>query len=197
MGGLLAGCSSPTPPPPEPTVDPATYVAEAVKTLGAEMTAEALRNPSDTPIPPTDTPVPPTATPAPPTMTPTPEISLTPTETQPPPLSAQFLYAVTYPENKRVYVPNEKFGLALGFLNSGSITWEAGYRLKISSFQGEITVQQDAEMDQAIAPGSKVEFNLWAFGSETLGTHVWYFQLFSSQGVAVPGGLAYFTYESE
>ncbi len=194
---LAAGCASPTPPPPLPTIDPATYVAAAVETLSAQITEEALRNPTDTPVPPTDTPVPPTSTPELPTLTPTLAISLTPTATQPPPLSSQFLYATTYPENKREYVPNEKFGLALGFINNGSITWEPGYRLKLVNFEGEVTVAPEAELGQAIAPGQKAEFNLWAFGSETLGQHTWYFQLYSSQGVPVPGGFAYFSYVSK
>lgn len=193
---LLTGCNTTTPSPAY-TIDPATYVAAAVETLSAQLTEEALRNPTDTPVPPTDTPVPPTPTPEPPTLTPTPAISPTPSATQPPPLSAQFLYAATYPENKREYIPNEKFGLALGFLNNGTIAWEAGYRLKLINYQGEVTVQQEVELGQSIAPGKKVEFNLWAFGSETLGQHTWHFQLYSSQGVPVPGGYAYFSYVSK
>jgi hypothetical protein len=196
LAGLAAGCSAPTPPPLQPTTDPATYVAAAVETLSAKMTEEALLHPSDTPVPPSATPIPPTNTPEPPTLTPTPAVSPTPSATEAPPLSAQFLYAATYPENKRDYVPNEKYGLALGFLNNGTITWEAGYRLKIANYKGEITVQPEVELGQAIAPGQKVEFNLWAFGSEMLGEHTWYFQLYTSQGVPVPGGVGVFTYTS-
>jgi hypothetical protein len=193
---LLAGCSPATPTAtPIPTIGQETLMAAAVKTVSAEITEEARRNPSPTP-PPTATPVPPTPTLAPPTDTPVPTIPPTETQTLAPALSAHFLYAATYPENKRQYIPNEKFGLALGFQNTGTVTWEPGYRLKIASFKGEITVQQEIELGQAIAPGAKVEFNLWAFGSETLGDHVWVFQLYSSQGVPVPGGVAVYSYKS-
>lgn len=194
---VMSGCASPTP-TLAPTIDPATFVAQAVETLSAQMTDEALRNPSPTAtLAPSATPVPPTATPEPPTATFTPAVTAPPTATQAPALSAQFLYGATYPENKRVYVPNEEFGLALGFQNTGSVTWEQGYTLKIVDFEGEITVQQEAVMGSAVAPGEKYEFNLWAFGSETLGQHIWYFQLFTSSGGAVPGGMGIFTYESE
>lgn len=196
---LLSGCASPTP-SVAPTIDPATFVAQAVETLSAQITDEALRNPSPTAtLAPSATPVPPTATAtfAPPTATVTPAVTSTPTATQAPALLAQFLYGATYPENKRVYVPNEEFGLALGFQNTGSVTWEQGYTLKIVDFEGEITVQQEAVMGKAVAPGEKYEFNLWAFGSETLGQHVWYFQMYTAAGGPVPGGMGVFRYESE
>jgi len=191
-GSLLAGCSQPT---LSPTQNPATQVAAVVETLHAQLTETALHNPTATPQP-TATALP-TATPLPPTLTPTITISPTITLTNPPPLSAQFLYAVTFPENKHEYIPNEKFGLAIGYLNTGTMTWDAGYRLKLVSFKGEVTVQKEAELGKSIAPGKKVEFDLWAFGSETLGQHIWYFQLYSSQGVAIPGGAAVFSYTAK
>jgi hypothetical protein len=192
---LFAGCTPATPTAtPVPTVGQETLMAAAVKTVGAQMTEEALRNPTATATS-TFTPLPPTATSLP---TDTPTITITPTitATEPPALSALFLYATTFPGNAREYTPNKKFGLALGFKNTGKVTWEPGYRLKIVSFKGEITVQQEAELGKSVAPGDKVEFSLWAFGSETLGQHVWVFQLYSSQGVPVPGGVAVFTYKS-
>jgi hypothetical protein len=195
---ILAGCAAPAPaaPTPAPTIDPATYVAAAVETLSAQMTAEALAHPSATPVP-TDTPVPPTPTPALPTETPTPSISATPTATEAPALSAQFNYAATYPEHKYEYVPNEKFGLAMGFLNTGSVTWEPGYRFKLVNYEGEITVQTEVELGKAVPPGEKIEFNMWAFGSETLGKHVWVFQLYTSQGAPVPGGVGVYSYTAK
>ena len=192
---LLAGCGTPATATPVPTLDQTTLVAAAVKTISAQITEEALRNPSPTPIP-TETLVPPTATPLPPTETPAPTLPPTETPTQVVALSAQFLYAATYPENKREYVPNYKFGLAMGFKNTGTITWEPGYRFKLVSHKGEITVQPEVELGQSIAPGQKVEFNLWAFGPEMLGDHVWVFQLYTSQGVPVPGGVGVFSYKA-
>ncbi len=195
LGSSLAGCSAATPLPPPPTQDPATFVAAAVQTLSAQMTEQAKLHPSATPVPtnttvPTATLVPPTSTPSAPTETPT------STATTAPAVSAKFLSAGTFPENKLKYVPNEKFGLAVRFLNTGTSGWGPGYKLKLTGFQGEVTVQPELELGAGVDPGKAAEFDLWAFGSETLGRHVWYFQLFNAQGVPVPGGSASFSYES-
>lgn len=173
-------------------MDPATLIAAAVVTVRAQMTEEALRNPSPTPTA-TDTPTPP------PTVTPTLPPSATPTvtATTAPALSAKFLSAGTFPENKLIYKPNEKFGLAVRFKNTGTADWDGGYRLKLVGAKGEITVQTELALGHGIKPGESAEFDLWAFGSETLGTHIFYFQLYSSAGVPVPGGAASFAYTSE
>jgi hypothetical protein len=192
---LLAGCAPAAQATPLPTQDVAPLVDAAVKTLSARITEEALRNPTATQVPtntpePTATPVPPTATPGLPTETPT------LTATSAPAFAAKFLNAGTFPENKFEYVPNEKFNLAVRFKNVGTMAWQPGFTLKLTGFQGEITVQKEATTDKAVAPGEAVEFDLWAFGSEMLGTHIWYFQLYSNVG-AVPGGSAVFSYTSK
>lgn len=191
---ILTGCAAATV-PPAPTQDPQEIVAAAVATLRAEMTAEAIRNPSPTPTVaptatplPTETPVPPTPTPSVPTETPT------STATPAPQISAKFLSAGTYPENKYEYIPNHKFGLAVRFQNTGSIAWGPGYQLKLTGFQGEVTVETTKELGRGIDPGQAAEFDLQAFGSEMMGVHVWYFQLYTSDGYPVPGGSASFTY---
>src|SRR5574338_1273464 len=111
--GLLAGCAGTPTVVPTPMPNQETIVALAVQTLGAQMTQEAIANPSATPTSTftpeptaTETPVPPTATPAPPTAT----FTVTPTSV--PPVSAKFLTASTYPENKYVYSPNEEFNVS-------------------------------------------------------------------------------------
>lgn len=194
VGILLAGCSPAVTATPFPTQDPATFVAAAVSTLRFQMTEEALRNPTATPQPTataTETPVPITPTPQPPTLTPTVTI------TSAPAISAKFLTASTFPEYKNEYVPNEKFSLAVRFLNNGSSTWNPGYKLILTGFQGEATVQLDVQLGQAIEPGKAAEFDMWAYGSETLGVHIWYFQLYTPEGVPVPGGSAAFSYTSK
>lgn len=191
---LISSCASPTPTAtPVPTIGQETLVALAVRTISAQMTEEAFRNPTSTP---TNTPVPPTATAVPPTETPAPTLPPTETPTQVVALSAKFLYATALAGNGREYVPNTKFGLEMGFENTGTITWEPGYRLKLVSFKGEVTVQPEIELNVSVAPGQKAVFDLWAFGSETLGDHQWVFQLYSSQGVPVPGGVGYFSYKA-
>ncbi len=200
---LLAGCSPAARATSQPTQDPATLAAATASALNSQMTEQALNNPSPTPTltattAPTDTPVPPTATftttptatPAEPTLTPT------ATATTAPAISAKFLSAGAFPQNKTLRVPNEKFSLAIRYLNTGTSAWGPGYRLKLVGFKGVATVQLEAELGQTIAPGQPVEFDLWAFGSETLGLHIWYFQLFTPQGIPVPGGAASYSYTS-
>lgn len=199
IGSLLTSCSGLTPPQPTaaPTIDQQKLLEYAVQTLSAQATQEALAHPSATPtLEPTATATQtPTITPIP--ATPTLSTPPTSTATQAPPISARALYAVTYPENKNEYVPNEEFGLALGFLNTGTVAWEAGTRLKIIYYTGDGEVQPEAELDHRIGPGEKVEFDLWAFGSETLGKHTWTFQLYAPSGGAIPGGVISFYYESK
>lgn len=206
--GMLAACAAPTveptvlPPTAAPTMDPATVVAAAVSTISAQMTEQALLNPTATPLP-TNTPVPPTPTPLPPTPTLEPaaatqqaQPTTAPTEGAVGGLSAKFLYSTTYPGNKREYLPNETFSLAMGFENNGTVDWEPGMRLQITGFEGEITVQQDAKLENGVPAGGKAEFNLWAYGSETITTHTWYFQIVTPSGSVIPGGYGSFTYTS-
>lgn len=201
--GLLAGCSGAPTPVVTPMPNQETVIAFAVQTLSVQMTQEAIANPSPTAVPPTNTPEP-TATateiPATPTQA-LPTNTLAPTATSQPAVSAKFLTASTYPENKYVYTPNERFGLAIRFMNNGTTTWGPGSKLTLSGFEGvegdTVTVQKEATIDRAIAPGEVAEFDLWAFGSETLGQHVWYFQLSSATGGPIPGGYASFSYEAK
>ncbi len=195
FGIPLAGCSPTATVTPAPTQDPAAIIAAAVATMRSEMTAEALRNPSATPVPtetpvPTKTPIPPTSTPSAPSMTPTSAATTAPA------ISAKFLSAGTFPDNKREFIPNQQFSLALRFQNNGTSAWSPGYRLKLVGFEGEVTVQTEAELGQAIEAGKAAEFDLWAFGAEMMGKHVWYFQLYSREGFPVPGGYGAFSYTS-
>lgn len=200
---LLAGCAGTPTAVPTPMPNQETIVALAVQTLAAQMTQEAINNPSPTPTStstpeptPTATEVPPTPTQAPPTET------ATVTPTSAPAVSAKFLTASTYPENKYEYVPNERFSISIRFQNTGTTTWESGSRLVLSGFENHlegdtVTVQKEATISKAVAPGDVAEFDLWAFGSETLGRHVWYFQLLTASGGSIPGGYASFAYEAK
>ncbi len=191
---VLFGCT-PQATPPVPTVDENAIVAAAVETLAAQMTSEAINNPSPTPLP-TSTPVP-SATPLPPTESPAATLAPTQAPTQAAALSAQFVYVVTFPENKRIYVPNEEYGVALGFENTGTIVWNSGYYVKLVDYKGEVTIQTQLAVDKSAKPGERIEFDLWAFGSETLGQHTFVYQLYTETGIAVPGGVGVYTYTSE
>jgi len=193
-GAVLIGCT-PQAAPPVPTLDENAIVAAAVETLAAQMTSEAINNPSPTPMP-TNTPLP-TATPLPPTETPAATLAPTQAPTQAASLSAQFVYVVTFPENKRVYVPNEEYGVALGFENTGTTIWNSGYYVKLVDFKGEVTIQTQLAVDKGAKPGERIEFDLWAFGSETLGQHTFVYQLYTETGIPVPGGVGVYTYTSK
>ncbi len=80
--------------------------------------------------------------------------------------------------------------------NTGSTAWLPGYQLRLAAHAGpeEITVQTSAELAVTVPPGGKVEFDLWAFGSEHPGKHTYTFKLFSNYGIAVMGSDASFTY---
>jgi Ig-like domain from next to BRCA1 gene len=95
-----------------------------------------------------------------------------------------------------VFIANERFTLAIYLKNTGTITWQPGYQLKFTQLTngGDITVQPQADLTVPVAPGGKVEFDLWAFGSETLGDHTWFFELFTDNGKAVPGSNCSFTF---
>lgn len=190
---LLVGCTQA--PIPVPTQDQSTLVAAVVETINAQNTRDILLNPTSTPLP-TETLIPPTTTTIPATETSTVTIPPTETATQQPAYSATLIYVVSYPENKREYVGNERFGIALGFRNTGTLTWEPGTNVKLISYTGEVTVQLETSIGQSVPPGEKVEFDFWAFGSEWYGDHTFIFQLYNNQGLAIPGGYATFTYTS-
>jgi hypothetical protein len=138
----------------------------------------------------TEIPVPPTPTADLPTVTPS------ATETSAPAVAAKFLTASTYPENKLAYTSNERFSVSVRFMNTGTVSWEPGSILQLTGSEGEVTVQPQAIVERAIAPGEVIEFDLWAFGSETKGKHTWYFQLSTATGIPIPGGFAAFSYDS-
>lgn len=194
IGSISVACR-PVSTPVIPTVDEGAIVAAVVETINAQNTIEALNNPSPTPFP-TLTPLPPSPTPIPVTETPTVTSVPSETPTHTASISAKLLYVVAYPEDKRSYVGNERFGIAIGFQNTGTVTWEQGSYVKLISNTGEVTVQLEAFVNKAVASGEKAEYNHWAYGSEWYGDHTFVFQLYNSQGLPISGGYATFTYTS-
>jgi hypothetical protein len=53
------------------------------------------------------------------------------------------------------------------------------------------------QLGRIVPPGGTAEFDFGAFGSEALGRHTTYWQLFNPQGKPVPGGAVSFSYESQ
>ncbi|HVP21956.1 MAG TPA: hypothetical protein VMS73_08865 [Anaerolineaceae bacterium] len=201
-GNLLAGCASATTvptqtqPAPSATLANTPTLAETPTEVPPSSTASPSPLPTDTAtLLPTATLIP-TDTPVPPTLTPT--GSPTPTATRQPDLAAVGLKVWTYPEDKTRYTGNEGFGLAIYYKNTGKLAWKPGYKLKLVKHVGvgEVTVQPEMDLPVSVPSGGKVEFDLWAFGSEHYGQHTWYFQLFTDTGIAIPGSQVSFAFAS-
>lgn len=185
MGGCGAGG-------PDPALQQQTAIAGAVTAQVAAMTTQAFLNPSATP-----TPIPTaTVTPTPmPTNTPLPTMTFTPQPTVAT-LSAKLTSIGTFPVNRTEFTPNENFSIAVTFLNTGTVPWYPGAKLVLVGHEGEhITVQQEAVLSHQVNPGEKIEFDLWAYGSEDMSYQRMYFQLYSDYGSAVKGGYAVFGYQ--
>jgi hypothetical protein len=200
LGGLVAACSSPTPQPtatqpvPSPTLAATPTSTATLTEISATPTLTVTPTLTATPAL-TNTPTQlPSNTPIPATVTPT--TPPTPTATKQPQLAADGLKVWTYPENKTKYGGNEGFGLAIYYKNVGSLTWQPGFMLKLVKHVGvgEVTVQPQILLDVTVPSGGKVEFDLWAFGSEHPGQHTWYFQLYTDTGKLIPGSEVKFTF---
>ena len=170
----------------------------------------ATPTPTPTPVPtllPTDTPTPePTITPTfTPTITPLPTKTptITPTFTPiAPALSAKLLYVSTYPQNSRSFVPNEKFSIAIGWLNTGTEPWPTNVcAAAVNNGMVDLSYQLEPVcvgqiQNKPVMPGEKIEFDFGAFGSEQLGPHSWGYVLVTAKGKLIPGGTAGFYYVS-
>jgi hypothetical protein len=123
-------------------------------------------------------------------LPPTPTI----TKTKSLPFSAQVLRVWSY-QNKKEYVSNEGFLLAVYLKNTGTESWGPGYQLRYTgqTNDGFITVQPVVDLTVIVPPGGKVEFDMWAFASETLGPDTWFFSLFDEKGKIIPGSQADFS----
>jgi len=192
VASLLAGCSGVA----------ATLVATqppavtVVLTLPASPTSQPTLPATSTPAPAPTSTLFPTATE---TLAPTPTQTASVARPHPtaikPPLSANVLKVWSY-SNTTVYIANVGFTLAIYMQNTGTNPWEPGYQLRFTGLTngGDVTVQPEQDLTLEVKPGGKVEFDLWAFGSETLGDHTWYFQLFTNEGKEVPGSECSFTF---
>ncbi len=186
----LVGCATQTSvPSPILTQDPVTPVAPQVKTLDDQITVTPQPDPTAA------SSLLPAATPYPPTLTST--VTSTATSTRPA-LAVEVLNVWTYPSTKTGYHGNEGFGIAIYLKNTGSATWEPGYRLKLTGHKGpaEITVQVSADLTVAVPQDGKVEFDLWGFGSETAGKQEYTYKLFTGDGIVVTGSEATVSFTS-
>lgn len=192
LGFFLASCeASPTQAPtPDLNILVQLVAQRVMETVQVQLTQDALMNPTATTMP-TNTPQP-SNTP----MQAIPTLAAATATPKPVGDKAEFLYAVTYPQNRTTYVPNEEINIAWGLKNAGAITWTQGYRLVYVGGEA-FTSRYEIPLGRTVVPGEKAEFNFGAFGSEELGPHTTYWQLVNEGGAPVPGGYVSFTYTSE
>ncbi len=97
------------------------------------------------------------------------------------------------------YTPNTLFNFDVVFENDGTFNWPPQVEMRntgsVSTYTGHrpsVTVDTSAN---PVEPGERQGFSIAAHGSEELGYHTFYFQLFDAvSGIAIPGGYGYFSY---
>lgn len=97
------------------------------------------------------------------------------------------------------YTPNVLFTIDVVFENDGDTVWPAQVEMRNVSTSGTYTghraeVIVDTTYDPVV-PGKKRAFSIAAHGSEDLGYHTFYFQLYDAvSGSLIPGGSGSFSY---
>ena len=97
------------------------------------------------------------------------------------------------------YIPNELFNFDVVFENDGTIPWPAQIEMRntgsVSTYTGH---RESAVVDTSadpVLPGERQGFTIAAHGSEELGWHTFYFQLYDAiSGSIIAGGNGSFSY---
>lgn len=160
---------------PTPTVDPQAIMTEVVQTISAELTQVALLTPS-----PTVTSEP-TATPQPlPTQAPTLPSGLVPTLPAASPDNATWIEDVTVPDDT-LFAKNAKFVKTWKVENSGTTTWNSGYKLIYidGTYMTENTV---ISIVNNVAPKVQVELSVPMQAPATDGTYTSFWRMMNDKG---------------
>ena len=181
---LFAGCSAAT--EAAPTLDPVAVMTQVAGTVQAEVTQAALLTPSPTIAPP------PTATPFPVPTLPIPVVPTTPTG--PAALPATGLPAVSPDDatwiadvetpDGTIFEGGDRFTRKFLIENSGTTTWNTGYRLIY--YDGEPIMCDEADKDiylqQSVDPGNQLTIGIRMTAPGAKGTYRNYFRLINDKG---------------
>lgn len=170
--------------PAELTTTYEVMVIDAMKTAIAEITQQALLNPSATntftPLPPTDTPVPsptpitptPTFTEVPPTYTPLPPIATTTPTVSPTRSDFNCQLVSSSPPLNQVYPPGGDFDGRWTFKNTGSEVWDKDKVdfLFISGTKFQEHVDK-LDLSSSVNKGDSIEFIVDMLAPRSAGTY--------------------------
>jgi hypothetical protein len=177
----------------EPTPDPDMIRTAAVQTVAAELTQQALLNPTPTS---TDTPTPePTATSDIPTLVPLgqetqsaegagalPEQAATQAPPQPGVAPDKAEWVSNVPADGTVLQPGQKFDIKWTVKNTGTTTWNTSYTVRY--FSGNIsTVKNTYNFRAETKPDGTAELIVEAVAPSTPGDYFTWWKLTNDQGV--------------
>jgi hypothetical protein len=178
---LIAGCSAA--PEATPTLDPIAVMTQVAGTVQAQVTQASLLTPSPTIAPP------PTSTPFP---VPTLPIPLVPTGQATLPVTglpsvspddATWIADVETPDGT-IFVGGDRFTRKFLIENSGTTTWNTGYRLIY--YDGEPIMCDEADKDiylqQSVDPGNQLTIGIRMTAPGAKGTYRNYFRLINDKG---------------
>lgn len=202
---FLAGCSLGA---PKETEDPMAIYTLAAGTVAAQLTGTAAMLPTatETPVPtntaePTATSVPPTATL--PAITQAPAVTSAATQAAGLPTSTTVsqvsgdsaTYASQSPADNTVFSTDEEITLMISMRNNGTTTWNADYQMVFQS-GAQISFNNATPCSrESTKPMETCDFYIVGKTPINPGKYLSRFWLVNPQGVKLPGGEVYFSFE--
>jgi hypothetical protein len=90
-------------------------------------------------------------------------------------------YAYQIPTDGQTFAPETSFMVSFGFINSGTNTWDSGYRLNY--FDGpQLGGVSSVPLEVTVPPGAKGEFNIWATVPAAPGDYISRWKMISPSG---------------
>jgi hypothetical protein len=177
---LIAACGQTA--EAEPTVDPIVLLTQVAGTVQAELTAAAPEPtiappPTATPLPVPTQPLPslPTAPSGPPAANPA-----VPGQT---PDDAKWIADLESPDGT-IFEPGDRFTRVFQIENTGTTTWNTGYRLIYLDGQPIMCDEEDMNiyLQQSVEPTNQVTFSLSVTAPDPHGTYTNWFRMINDEG---------------